>query len=235
MPADSPEADKPEPTPGRRKRLASTSSASRNRSAPEPSLTAACLRPHGRVIATTRRVPRLWRPARPHSARVPLRVVLGEAERPRTSAGVLQVGDMGYFPDISRMDKASIRHAKDDPLELGAHGRRRPEPTSPTGCLMTTALPAGAVVHRGQPRGLRRTRTLRPGRGRQRGLRGGRLLPRSRDQGRRGSPLRLRAAHGRGVGRGRRRPERPQEPPAARVHPRTRRRPTHDRSRSTCS
>jgi hypothetical protein len=27
---------------------------------------------------------------------------------------------MGYFPDISRMDKATLRHAKDDPLELGA-------------------------------------------------------------------------------------------------------------------
>lgn len=38
----------------------------------------------------------------------------------RDVAGLLQVGDMGYFPDISRMDKASIRHAKDDPLELGA-------------------------------------------------------------------------------------------------------------------
>jgi hypothetical protein len=38
----------------------------------------------------------------------------------RDVAGLLQVGDMGYFPDVSRMDKASIRHAKDDPLELGA-------------------------------------------------------------------------------------------------------------------
>src|SRR6478735_11693733 len=38
----------------------------------------------------------------------------------RTVTALLQVGDMGYFPDISRMDKASIRHAKDDPLELGA-------------------------------------------------------------------------------------------------------------------
>src|SRR5262245_23200046 len=35
-------------------------------------------------------------------------------------AGFLQVGDLGYFPDISRMDKATIRHAKDDLLELGA-------------------------------------------------------------------------------------------------------------------
>jgi hypothetical protein len=37
----------------------------------------------------------------------------------RPLAGVLQVGDLGYFPDISRMDKATLRHAKDDPLELG--------------------------------------------------------------------------------------------------------------------
>ena len=34
-------------------------------------------------------------------------------------AGVLQVGDMGYFPDLHTIDKATLRHAKDDPLELG--------------------------------------------------------------------------------------------------------------------
>ncbi|MCE9562010.1 MAG: metallophosphoesterase [Planctomycetes bacterium] len=33
--------------------------------------------------------------------------------------GLLQVGDMGYFPNPATMDKATIRHAKDDPLELG--------------------------------------------------------------------------------------------------------------------
>ena len=38
----------------------------------------------------------------------------------RAVTGLLQVGDMGYFPDVSRMDKATLRHAKDDPLELGA-------------------------------------------------------------------------------------------------------------------
>lgn len=38
----------------------------------------------------------------------------------RDVAGLLQVGDLGYFPDISRMDKATLRHAKDDPLELGS-------------------------------------------------------------------------------------------------------------------
>jgi hypothetical protein len=34
-------------------------------------------------------------------------------------AGLLQVGDLGYFPDLSRLDKATKRHAEDDPLELG--------------------------------------------------------------------------------------------------------------------
>ncbi len=38
----------------------------------------------------------------------------------REVTALLQVGDLGYFPDISRMDKATLRHAKDDPLELGA-------------------------------------------------------------------------------------------------------------------
>jgi hypothetical protein len=34
-------------------------------------------------------------------------------------AGLLQVGDLGYFPDPSRLDKATKRHAEKDPLELG--------------------------------------------------------------------------------------------------------------------
>jgi hypothetical protein len=33
--------------------------------------------------------------------------------------GLLQVGDLGYFPDASRLDKATKRHAEKDPLELG--------------------------------------------------------------------------------------------------------------------
>jgi hypothetical protein len=33
--------------------------------------------------------------------------------------GILQVGDLGYFPDLARLDQATIRHAHDDPLELG--------------------------------------------------------------------------------------------------------------------
>ena len=35
-------------------------------------------------------------------------------------AGLLQVGDMGYYTDISHCDKATLRHAKGDPLELGS-------------------------------------------------------------------------------------------------------------------
>lgn len=35
-------------------------------------------------------------------------------------AGLLQVGDLGFFPNPSNLDKATIAHAKDDPLELGA-------------------------------------------------------------------------------------------------------------------
>jgi hypothetical protein len=34
--------------------------------------------------------------------------------------GILQVGDLGYFPDPTRLDKATRRHAERDPLELGA-------------------------------------------------------------------------------------------------------------------
>jgi hypothetical protein len=34
-------------------------------------------------------------------------------------AGLLQVGDLGYFPDPSRFDKVTRRHAEKDPLECG--------------------------------------------------------------------------------------------------------------------
>jgi hypothetical protein len=37
-----------------------------------------------------------------------------------TVSGILQVGDLGYFPDPARLDKATRRHADADPLELGA-------------------------------------------------------------------------------------------------------------------
>jgi hypothetical protein len=33
---------------------------------------------------------------------------------------LLQVGDLGFFPDPTRLDKATRRHAEKDPLELGA-------------------------------------------------------------------------------------------------------------------
>lgn len=42
--------------------------------------------------------------------------------------GLLQVGDLGYFPDISRLDKATLRHAQDDPTELGALDIISPNP-----------------------------------------------------------------------------------------------------------
>lgn len=37
----------------------------------------------------------------------------------RPVAGILQVGDLGYFPDPARIDRATLRHAENDPLELG--------------------------------------------------------------------------------------------------------------------
>jgi hypothetical protein len=42
--------------------------------------------------------------------------------------GLLQVGDLGYFPDPARLDKATARHAVDDPLELGAQLVAAPSP-----------------------------------------------------------------------------------------------------------
>jgi hypothetical protein len=56
---------------------------------------------HGRVLPAFR-LAIAW--AREHSQRVD---------------GLLQVGDLGYWPDASRLDKATLRHAADDPLELG--------------------------------------------------------------------------------------------------------------------
>jgi hypothetical protein len=42
-----------------------------------------------------------------------------EREHGEPLAGLLQVGDLGYFPDATRLDKATKRHAEKDPLELG--------------------------------------------------------------------------------------------------------------------
>lgn len=38
----------------------------------------------------------------------------------RKVTGLLQVGDVGYFPNPLQLDKATKRHAEKDPLELGA-------------------------------------------------------------------------------------------------------------------
>src|SRR5437764_14230121 len=43
-------------------------------------------------------------------------------------AGLLQVGDLGYFPDPARLDKATRRHASADPLELGTLLVAEPSP-----------------------------------------------------------------------------------------------------------
>jgi hypothetical protein len=37
--------------------------------------------------------------------------------------GLLQVGDLGYFPDPARLDKATARQAADDPLARIFHPR----------------------------------------------------------------------------------------------------------------
>jgi hypothetical protein len=57
---------------------------------------------HGRILPAFR-LASVW--AREHATRV---------------EGLLQVGDLGYFPDPSRLDRATKRHAEKDPLELGA-------------------------------------------------------------------------------------------------------------------
>lgn len=57
---------------------------------------------HGRILPAFR-LAAVW--AREHSVRL---------------AGILQVGDLGWFPDLSRLDRATARHAEKDPLELGA-------------------------------------------------------------------------------------------------------------------
>jgi hypothetical protein len=53
-----------------------------------------------------------------------------EREHGEHLAGLLQVGDLGYFPDASRLDKATKRHARRDPLELGARMIAAPGPAA---------------------------------------------------------------------------------------------------------
>lgn len=53
--------------------------------------------------------------------RVPLMLLLSRAWQTHTGQtldGILQVGDMGAFPDHRRLDKATARHARHDPDEL---------------------------------------------------------------------------------------------------------------------
>ena len=42
-----------------------------------------------------------------------------EQDHGYTLDGLLQVGDLGYFPDLTRLDKATVRHAQKDASELG--------------------------------------------------------------------------------------------------------------------
>jgi hypothetical protein len=49
-----------------------------------------------------------------------------QREHDEPVVGLLQVGDLGYFPFSSRLDKATKRHAQRDPLELGAQLVVRP-------------------------------------------------------------------------------------------------------------
>jgi hypothetical protein len=49
-----------------------------------------------------------------------------QREHDEPLAGLLQVGDLGYFPFSDRLDKATKRHAARDPLELGAQLVVRP-------------------------------------------------------------------------------------------------------------
>jgi hypothetical protein len=63
--------------------------------------------------------------------------MLWEREHDIRLDGLLQVGDLGYFPDITRLDRATARHAAADPLELGA-------------CLVAEPSREADAVFRGQ-------------------------------------------------------------------------------------
>ena len=65
---------------------------------------------HGRILPAFR-LATVW--AREHACPV---------------AGFLQVGDLGYYPDPTRLDKATIRHAQKDSLELGTLDIMEPNP-----------------------------------------------------------------------------------------------------------
>jgi hypothetical protein len=86
---------------------------------------------HGRVLPAFR-LATLW--ARDHGKQLD---------------GLLQVGDLGYFPDPSRLDKATRRHAEKDPTELGAL-----EIVAPSLDADRVFGEEGHVVHGRQSRGL---------------------------------------------------------------------------------
>jgi hypothetical protein len=85
--------------------------------------------------------------------------------------GLLQVGDLGYFPDVSRLDKATRRHAECDPLELGTPlvaVRSRladavfAEPACGTSSTFWDITSAWAATARRAPSRSSRTQTSRP-------------------------------------------------------------------------
>jgi hypothetical protein len=63
-------------------------------------------------------------------------------EHEMTVTGILQVGDLGYFPDPSRLDKATRRQAEDDPLELGSQLVAEPS-TEADAVFSETGVPQG--------------------------------------------------------------------------------------------
>ena len=110
----------------------------------------------------------------------------------RPLAGLLQVGDLGYFPNPAAMDRATVRHAKDGSLELGTLDIVTPEPARRRRVRGRPARPAEAVVHGWQPRGLQRTRTARVRRAGA-GLRGRCVRPGAGHQGRADHGIRVRS------------------------------------------
>jgi Calcineurin-like phosphoesterase len=51
-----------------------------------------------------------------------------QREHGETVDGILQVGDMGFFPDPNHLDRSTRKHSRDDPLELGARLVAFPSP-----------------------------------------------------------------------------------------------------------
>ena len=100
---------------------------------------------HGRVLPAFR-LAAAWQ--REHGERV---------------AGLLQVGDLGYFPDVTRLDKATKRHAARDRLELGVQDVvAAPASRADRRLRRPPVFPANALVHGRHPRRLRGPRRPRP-------------------------------------------------------------------------